>query len=174
MKTKRRRRNDRKRAFTLIELLIVIGILLAIGGLVMVNLLPAREQADIDLTLVQMGMIDQAMKRFRLDLKRWPTEEEGLAALWNRDALEEEDDFQRWRGPYLETPITKDTWGTALVYFNPSEERGDSFYDIISAGPDKEEDTDDDIKNYARLLDEEGELGEEFEGFTPAGEDNGP
>ncbi|MHC4826778.1 MAG: type II secretion system protein, partial [Planctomycetota bacterium] len=42
-----------RRAFTLIELLIVIAILLAIGGLVVVNLIPRGEQAKADLQRVQ-------------------------------------------------------------------------------------------------------------------------
>ena len=66
-----------RRGLTLIEVLIVIAILLAIGGLVVVNLLPAKDQADMDLTRVQIDTFEQAMKRFKLDMKRWPTEEEG-------------------------------------------------------------------------------------------------
>ena len=41
-------------------------------------------------------------------------------------------------------------------------------YDIVSPGPDKEEDTDDDIHNHLRMMDTEGELDEAFDDFTPA------
>ena len=162
-----------RRAFTLIELLIVIAILLAIGGLVVVNLIPAGEQAKADLQLGQFDQIDRAMKHFRLDLNRWPSEEEGLAVLWNREQLEDEEDYQRWRRPYLEDAITQDMWGSELIYRYPGEIRGESFYDLISIGPDKEEDTDDDITNHDRQRDAEGEIAEEFEDFTPAGTDDG-
>ncbi len=162
-----------RRAFTLIELLIVIAILLAMGGLVVMNLIPRGEQAKANLQLVQFDLIDGAMKQFRLDLNRWPTEEEGLAVLWIREQLEDEEDYERWRGPYLENAIVDDTWGNELIYRYPGEIRGESFYDLISIGPDKEEDTDDDITNHDRLRDAEGEIAEEFEDFTPAGTDDG-
>jgi general secretion pathway protein G len=116
---------------------------------------------------VQFDQVDAAMKRFRLDIKRWPTEEEGIAVLWNREALEDEDEQSRWRGPYLEQPVTEDKWGSALVYRNPSEDLGEGFYDLVSFGPDREEGTEDDITNHDRLRDEDGEIGDSFDDFTP-------
>ena len=105
--------------FTLIELLIVIAILLAIGGLVVVNLIPRGEQAKSDLQRVQLDQITSAFQQFRLDLGRWPSEEEGLVVLWNREQMEDENDSERWRGPYLDVPITEDGWGNELVYHFP-------------------------------------------------------
>ena len=169
----RRRTKIVRRGFTLIELLIVIAILLAIGGLVVVNLIPRGEQAKADLQLVQFDQVDGALKQFRLDLNRWPTEEEGLAALWDKEAIEDEEDFNRWRGPYMEDKLLKDQWGNELIYRYPGEIRSESFYDIISPGPDKEEDTEDDITNHDRVRDEEGEISEDFGDFTPADTDDG-
>jgi general secretion pathway protein G len=158
-----RSRGRMRRAFTLIELLIVIAILLAIGGIVLVNLLPAKDQADIDLTRVQIDTFEQALKRFRVDLKRWPTEDEGLAVLWNPDGLEDENDQAAWKGPYLEKAAPLDTWKQAWIYHQPSELREGAEYDIISMGPDKEEGTDDDIHNHMRELNAQGEYDEEFD-----------
>jgi general secretion pathway protein G len=152
-----------RRAFTLIELLIVIAILLAIGGLVVVNLIPRGEQAKADLQRVQFDIIDSAMKQFRLDMNRYPTEDEGLEALWRQDSLEDEEDYERWRGPYLETPLAEDYWGGELTYRNPSEELGEGYYDVVSFGPDGEEGSEDDITNHDRLRDEEGEISEELD-----------
>ncbi len=164
MKTRQSNPNLR-RSMTLIELLIVIAILLAIGGLVLVNVMPRREQATRDIQRVQLQMIEQALKQFRLDLERWPTEDEGLESLWQRDALEEEDDQQRWRGPYVENPVSKDRWDNDLIYRYPGEIRGESFYDLISLGPDGEEGSEDDISNHDHLRDAEGEIAEEFTDF---------
>lgn len=153
-----------RRGLTLIEILIVIAILLAIGGLVVVNLLPARDQADIDLTTVQIDQIGEALDRFRLDMRRFPTEDEGLAALWNREVLEDEQEMQNWRGPYMDQ-LTTDPWGNEWVYRFPGEIRGEDYYDLISYGPDGEEGTEDDITNHDRLRDEEGEI-ETFDDFS--------
>jgi len=163
---RRSRRN--RRAFSLIELLIVIGILLAIGGLVAYNLIPQRERADIDLARVQIDLFEGAMKLFNFDMRRWPTEEEGLRVLLTADALEDEDEASRWKGPYIELkPPLEDAWGSEWIYRAPSQIVDTLPYDILSPGPDKEEDTDDDIHNHMRLMNEEGEIDEAFDDFTP-------
>lgn len=164
MRTKGRQFVSR-RGFTLIEVLIVIAILLALGGLVVVNLIPQKEKADINLQKIQIGDLDKAMKMFKLDMKRWPTQEEGLAALWNKSAIQDESEATAWHGPYLETPITKDNWKHDLIYRNPSE-RGEGLYDLVSIGPDGEEGTLDDITNYDNLKNAEGEISND-NNFTP-------
>ncbi len=122
-----------RRAFTLIELLIVIAILLAIGGLVVVNLLPAKDQADIDLTRVQIDQFDAAMDRFKLDLKRYPTGDEGMSALWTTSNLEDEEDEPKWKGPYLkDAPL--DPWSNPYEYTAGSGRAND--YEIISYAAD--------------------------------------
>ena len=154
------------RGFTLIELLIVIAILLAIGGLVVVNLIPRGEQAKADSQRVQLQLIVSALKQFRLDMDRWPSEEEGLEVLWIRDRVEDDQEIQRWRGPYLEDPIVQDRWGNDLIYRYPGEIRGETFYDLISIGPDKEEDTQDDADTTTSPPGEEPAEGEEVEPTT--------
>lgn len=154
-----------RRGLTLIEVLIVIAILLAIGGLVVVNLIPRKEQADIDLQKVQFQNLDAALKNFKLDMKRYPNEEEGLAALNSRDAITTEDEAANWRGPYLEGTVTKDNWGSELVYRSPGEVN-ESGYDLISFGPDKQEGTEDDITN-ATSQGAGGSSADSGDGFAP-------
>lgn len=148
----------RTRGLTLIEVLIVIAILLAIGGLVVVNLLPAKEGADINTQRIQFQNIDAAMKMFKLDMKRWPTEDEGLAALNRKDAIQEETEQALWHGPYLESDAFKDKWNHAVVYKNPSEALGEGYYDLLSWGPDGQEGTSDDITNHDNLKNADGEI----------------
>jgi general secretion pathway protein G len=155
----------RRRGLTLIEVLIVIAILLAIGGLVVVNLIPRKEQADIDLQKVQFQNIDGALKQFKLDMKRYPSDEEGLAALWDKSLLVSEDEATNWRGKYLESPITKDTWGSELVYHCPGEVNTEG-YDLVSFGPDKQEGTEDDITN-ASSQGTSGSNADSGDGFAP-------
>ena len=121
-----------QRGLTLIEVMIVIAILLAIGGLVVVNLLPAKDRADADLTTTQIDQFDAALKMFKLNMGRYPTEDEGLRALWSEEAIEDEEEVANWDGPYLENPIPQDHWGSEWLYRYPGEIRGESFYDIWS------------------------------------------
>ena len=91
--------------FTLIELLIVIAILLAIGGLVVVNLIPRGEQAKSDLQRVQLDQITSAFQQFRLDLGRWPSAADALhrgnprQVVWDRRAgIEAKMQVREWQG----------------------------------------------------------------------------
>lgn len=155
------------RAFTLIEVLIVIAILLAIGGLVLVNFMPAKEGADINTQRLQIQQIDAAMDMFKLHMNRYPSDEEGLAALTSKDAITDEQDATKWQGPYLKEPITQDKWGSAFIYRFPGEIRGETYYDLVSAGPDRQEGTADDITNHDHVKDAEGNTAEPGDNFAP-------
>lgn len=168
------RRDGRRRGLTLIELLIVIAILLALGGIVAVNLLPKKGEADVNIMRGQIDQFAEALDHFRLDLNRYPTSDEGLRALWSRAAVEGEDDQERWKSPYLKNPAPRDLWKNEWVYREPSEIRQGAPYDIISVGPDGEEGTDDDITNHDRYRDESGEIAEDFDDFTAPEETDGP
>lgn len=154
----------RRRAFTILELLIVIGILLAIGGIVLVNVLGAQDRADVGVTKVQMQALEDGLMRFRGDMKRWPSDDEGVAVLWSSSNLEDED-VDAWGGPYLQKPVPTDQWGSEWVYQNPSETEGLP-YDLISAGPDREEGTDDDLSIHDGVVGEDGSVDDEFADFT--------
>jgi general secretion pathway protein G len=138
--------------------LIAIAIVVAIGALVLVNFLPTKDRADVDLQKIQLDSIDVALKQFKLDMKRWPTEEEGLAVLVSKEGLADENDAASWRGAYLEAGVPKDQWKHDIVYRNPSEALGEGYYDLISMGPDGQEGTADDITNHDRLKNADGEI----------------
>lgn len=116
----------------------------------------AQLEADtrIDITKAQIQSIDKAMQAFKVDLKRWPTHEEGLAVLWNKDGIQDAAERSRWRYAYLDKPITADPWGTPLIY-TPSRT-------VSSAGPDRQHGTADDISFQSN--DESGG----FDDFRPA------
>ncbi|MDG2029594.1 MAG: type II secretion system major pseudopilin GspG [Phycisphaerales bacterium] len=166
------RRRIRRRAFTILELLIVIAILLAIGGIVLINVLGAQDRADIGVTQVQMQALVDGMKQFRVDMKRYPSEDEGVAVLWSSSALDDEEASGSWGGPYLEKPVAKDQWGNPWVYRNPSETEGLP-YDLVSNGPDGEEDNDDDISIHDDMMGEDGEMGDDFSDFASPSDGGG-
>ena len=72
---------------------------------------------------------------FKKDTGRFPTMKEGLYALATNSGI------IHWNGPYLR-PVVPDPWNTPFRYRLMN---GDPVVD--SAGPDKEFDTSDDIKN---------------------------
>lgn len=150
--------------FTILELLIVIGILIAIAGLVLVNVLGASEKADRKLCLAQIKGFEGALEAFKVEMKRWPTEEEGLAALWSKDAISADEEKSKWGGPYLKEPKPKDNWGNAWLYRVPSEIEGLPF-DIVSFGPDGQEGTEDDISNHDDKKNADGEVDDSFRDF---------
>ena len=154
-----------RRAFSLIELLIAIAILVAITFLAAQTFSGTKAQADLDLTKVDLDTFVSSLERFELSMRRVPSEEEGIAALWSSAALEDEDEEKNWRGPYLTSPIPEDRWGTAWRYVVPSEIVEGMAYDLVSAGPDREFDTDDDLHNHMALVGADGEFREGVEDF---------
>jgi general secretion pathway protein G len=156
--TATRRTRRTRRAFTILELLIVIGILLALGGIVLYNLSGQSDKAYEGTQTVQMQAIKKALMMFKNDVKRLPTQEEGIVVLWDKSALDEEV-AASWAGPYLETAVPKDMWGHEWVYVFPAEDVAIGF-DIVSVGPDGQEGTEDDISLAKGKGNPEGDFGD--------------
>jgi general secretion pathway protein G len=141
----------RKSAFTLLEILIVIGILALLAAFVVPNLMGASDRARIGMAQAAVGRagdIAGALKRYRFDVGTYPQTDEGLEALFRRPSSVSEESGQ-WNGPYLEgTPEELlDPWGEEYIYQCPGKFNEDG-YDLSSKGPDKREGTEDDVKNW--------------------------
>src|SRR4051794_11214675 len=90
------RRAASQAGLTLLELLIVIvilGLLAATAGPPLARYL---SRAKTDTAKLQMEQIQTSLDLFRLDLGRYPTQEEGLGALAERPA-----NAGKWAGPYV-------------------------------------------------------------------------
>lgn len=135
------------RGFTLVELLLVIAILGILAATVAVNLVGQTDKARKRAALTDIKAIETALELYELDVGRFPTEAEGLSALVTDPGVD------NWGGPYLKTKsIPKDPWGKEYVY-DPNGERG-MFYDLFSTGKDGTEETEDDIGNWDKELDQ--------------------
>lgn len=99
--------------FSLIEILVVLVIIGMLAGLVGPRLFSKVDSSKARTALTQVKMLKTALQTFRLDLGRFPTTEEGLAAL---DTRPEAPDAQLWAGPYLDEPLPPDPWGNPYQY----------------------------------------------------------
>ncbi|GLK79467.1 type II secretion system major pseudopilin GspG [Methylopila turkensis] len=123
------RRRDRAGGFTLVELLVVLVILSLVMGLVGPRVLGYLSSSRERAAKLQIQSFSAALDLFYLDMGRYPTASEGLAALVRAPAGE-----GRWSGPYLqrgETPA--DPWGAPYEYRVPG--RGKP-YGVTSLGAD--------------------------------------
>lgn len=148
MRTKSRkgRRRQRRSAFTLLEVLMVIVILGILAAVIVPNLVGTGEKAKRDLTASQISGLGTSLDTFQMHCGRYPTSDEGLAALMVQP--DDETLEGKWAGPYLKR-APKDAWGRDLQYEFPGEFNTNS-YDLSSAGPDGEFGGEDDIANWEK------------------------
>lgn len=121
----------RGRGFSLLEILIVLAIMGLLAALVASRLSGTFGGSQVKATKVQIEQLAVAVERFRTDVQRYPTEQEGLAAL-----LTKPQDTEGWAGPYLEKNVLpKDAWRRDFIY------REDAVFGfrIISLGADGRE-----------------------------------
>jgi general secretion pathway protein G len=116
--------------FTLLELLVVIAIIGLLVGYVAPRYFSQVGKSEIAVTKAQIDALEKALIQYALDTGRYPTTEQGLAALVTRPENE-----PKWNGPYLKKAVPLDPWGKAYVYKSPGE-LGD--YDLISYAKDRQ------------------------------------
>lgn len=124
----------RARGFTLIELLIVMVILGLLASLVGPRLFGQLDASKVKAARTQIEMVGAALDTYRLDMSRYPSTQEGLAALSEKPA--DAADAAKWRGPYLKKRVDKDPWGNSYVYKAPGEKAD---YELSSLGSDGKE-----------------------------------
>lgn len=124
---------DRKKeaGFSLIELMIVIGIMGLLIGVIGPNLIAKFTKAKVDTTKVQMKQIASVLKSYRLDCNLYPTTDQGLEALLNKPASGTE--CKNYApGGYMGGKMPKDGWDKEFIY---SSADGSNF-EIKSLGAD--------------------------------------
>ncbi len=116
------------RGFTLLELLVVMVIIGLLVGYVGPRYFAQIGKSEIKAARAQMDGFEKAIEQYRLDVGKFPTNEQGLNALYVRPPSE-----PRWQGPYLKKAPPLDPWGNAYIYRTPGA-NGD--FEIISLGKD--------------------------------------
>jgi general secretion pathway protein G len=121
-----RRRN---RAFTLIEMLVVVLILAILAALIVPRVVNRTSDAKRAKAASDISTLSSLLQQYRIDNDTFPATEDGLNALRVQPS-----DANNWRGPYTTKEIPADPWGNEYVYESPGPDGED--YLIMSYGAD--------------------------------------
>ena len=106
---------QRRRAFTLVELLLVLVILGILAAIVIPKFSGRTEQAKEQAAVTQISTFRTALDAFEVDNGYYPKGKNGL-----QDLIVQPRDAQNWRGPYLQTDrIPLDPWQGEYIYECP-------------------------------------------------------
>ena len=103
------------RGFTLLELLVVIVIIGLLAAYVGPKYFAQLGKSEVTVAKAQIEAVEKSLDTYRLDVGRYPTTEEGLAALLVAPPAA----GTRWNGPYLKKAVPLDPWGHAYQYRAP-------------------------------------------------------
>lgn len=118
-----------ERGFTLIELLVALAILGLLAALVTPQVLKHLSKAKTDAARIEIKNISTALDMFLIDVGRYPTQQEGLAAL-----VEIPSEAPGWNGPYVKAKsVPTDPWGRPYNYRFPGQREA---YDVFTLGAD--------------------------------------
>ena len=125
-------RNHTQTGFTLLELLVVLGIIAMLAGIVGPQVMKHMGESKTKAAKVQIEDLAATLDMYKLDLGRYPSSEEGLTAL-----IESPDSAKRWNGPYLsKSKIPLDPWQNEYHYVSPGEH---GKFDLFTFGADNKE-----------------------------------
>jgi len=117
--------------FTLIEIMVVVVIMGVLAALVVPRLMGRTDDARILAAKQDIATLMQALKLYRLDNQRYPTNEQGLQALVTKPSGGPSP--PNWKaGGYLDR-LNKDPWGNPYQYQSPGS-HGE--VDVYSYGAD--------------------------------------
>ena len=136
--------SNHAKAFTLLEMMVVLLIIALILGSVAVMVQGIEGNAQQVTTASKIKGIETGLTGYKIASGRYPTQAQGLSALVTRPTTDPKP--ARWTQQAKPEGII-DAWDHKLVYRNPGKHNPGG-YDVFSMGADGLENTDDDIGNW--------------------------
>jgi general secretion pathway protein G len=134
-------KNQLRRAFTLVEILLVVVIIGILAALVIPRIAGSGERARVTAANADInGGIKSALGAYEVDNGSYPKS--------LRDLVTPPANSRNWHGPYLDK-LPTDPWGNPYIYYFPGKHSAGS-YDLLSTGFDGKEGTDDDIVSWSK------------------------
>ena len=119
-----------RRAFTLIEIMVVVVILGILAATIIPQFIGTTHDARVSAAKAHVAELEAAIDRFYVNMDRYPTMEEGLRVLVEPPT----ENVKNWRGPYIRQ-LRPDPWGNPYQYRYPGIHHPTSF-DLWSRGAD--------------------------------------
>ena len=137
-----------KKAFTMVEILLVVIIIGVLASMVVPNIAGRGKQARISAARADIeANLSTALDLYELDNGMYPTTEQGLLALIEEPSGSPQP--PNWSGPYLKKKrVPLDPWEREYVYVSPGTHNTEDF-DLYSLGPDGVRSEDDIVNWYA-------------------------
>ncbi len=124
---------QRQKGLTLVELMVVIVILGLLTSIIVINVLPERDRAQVQKVKTDIATLETALEQYSLDHFNYPTTSQGLDALVIApDDLRTINNYRP--GGYIRN-LPKDPWGNDYIFENPGSVSRTT-YDIYSYGAD--------------------------------------
>jgi general secretion pathway protein G len=118
-----------QRGYTILELLVVMGILAMLAGLAVPQAIRYFSRAKSETSQLQITNLVSAVEMYYLDIGKYPPNDMSLRALIEAPAGE-----TKWAGPYIKkADALMDPWGKAYQYRFPGQHGS---FDIFSLGRD--------------------------------------
>ena len=120
------RRMRKKSGFTLIEIMVTVGVISLLASLASIAVLKAHRKALQKQTETELNLLSAAVLNMAWDTGRWPNKDSraatGSTEIWNIQPatvglMATDGTFNNWRGPYYEGAVL-DPWGSPY-FFDP-------------------------------------------------------
>jgi general secretion pathway protein G len=134
------RRSRRRQAFTLMEILLVLAILVVLGSMVSLGYVKIQQEANKKAARAQISLLEDAVKTYTLDVGTLPNDLNALIT-----APPDLPNPAKWAGPYLDKQtLPVDPWNQQYQY--EAVDAANGKFIVRSVGPDLQPGSSDDIQ----------------------------